>query len=265
MKFLLKYPSCLTMVLFVTFNAAAQKLPPEQKDGVYAPDNIRIDGKDTEWAGNFQAYNRSTQIYYTMANDKDNLYLAIQVGADPRLDNTKKILSRGITLVIKSRSKADKASAVSLTFPLIDQDKRSNITLMMRNKKLSQDSLLTAINEQLTANSKEIGISGVKQITDTLISVYNTDGIKAASAVDAKRVWTYELQLPLRYIRHLMDANSSFDYKIIVNGSVMPKPAPGEVMVVGASSSGRSSGGAEAIFDMFNPTDLSATYTLAKK
>ncbi|MES2278473.1 MAG: hypothetical protein V4592_20750 [Bacteroidota bacterium] len=259
-----RYLLALSALLFA-FSSNAQKLPAEQKDGVYAPDNIKIDGKDTEWVGNFQAYNRSTQIYYTMANDEDNLYLAIQVGADPRFDNTKKILSRGITLAIKNRSKADKAGPVSLTFPLIDQDKRSNITLMMRNKKLNQDSLLSVINEQFAANSKEIGISGIKQITDTLISVYNTDGIKAASAVDAKRVWTYELQLPLKYISHLMDDRSAFDYKIIVNGGVMPKLAPGEVMVVGASSSGRSAGGAEAIFDMFSPTDLSATYTLAKK
>src|SRR5471030_539366 len=52
----------------------AKKLPDIQPTDLYAPSNIKIDGKTTEWEDKFQAYNRATDVFYTVANDNNNFY-----------------------------------------------------------------------------------------------------------------------------------------------------------------------------------------------
>ena len=48
------------------FIAIAQKLPKIQLIGKRAPSGIKIDGTATEWNDEFQAYNISNRIYYTI-------------------------------------------------------------------------------------------------------------------------------------------------------------------------------------------------------
>lgn len=239
--------------------AYAQKLPNVQKDALLAPANIKIDGKANEWPAEFKAFNKATLINYTMANNQENLYLVVQ--SDNR-DVIGKILSGGITLIIKSRNKDQKLKPVSLTFPIIERMEKSEILNMMKNKEVNQDSMLKAVNARINLNSKEIKISGFQQLTDSTLSVYNEEGIKAASAADSKRSWTYELQLPVKYFSHLLDTNNAFDYKIILNGVQVP---PNMTMVTGRSMAMISISSVNGpAFDAFSPTDFSATYTLAK-
>lgn len=56
----------------VTF---AQKLPGVQTSSLWAPENLKIDGKTTEWNGTFQAYNKAADIFYTISNDDKNIGL----------------------------------------------------------------------------------------------------------------------------------------------------------------------------------------------
>lgn len=55
----------------------AQKLSAVQETSVFAPAGIRIDGKAAEWGPAFQAYNKTTRIFYTLANDRNTLYLTV--------------------------------------------------------------------------------------------------------------------------------------------------------------------------------------------
>ena len=55
------------LLLFcISFSVYAQKLPKVQANSLIAPDNIRIDGRTNEWNDKYQAYNRHTDIYYTI-------------------------------------------------------------------------------------------------------------------------------------------------------------------------------------------------------
>ena len=65
-------------VSLICTSAQAQKLPNVQKDGVRAPANIRIDGKTTEWDNKFEAYNKATDVFYTISNDDNYLYVTVQ-------------------------------------------------------------------------------------------------------------------------------------------------------------------------------------------
>lgn len=58
---------------------------------------------------------------------------------------------------------------------------------------------------------------------------------KAVLAVDTRRAYTIEWQVPLKYLRHLISADGSFDYNIIVNGVVNP---PGTIVVGGGRIGG---------------------------
>ena len=66
----------LVLLLLINFSASAQK-DKIQKNNFRAPINVKIDGKLNEWGDKLQAYNTSTDIFYTISNDDDNLYLAV--------------------------------------------------------------------------------------------------------------------------------------------------------------------------------------------
>jgi hypothetical protein len=67
--------SLLATLAFLQANA--QKLPQVQQVSLRAPANIRADGKNKEWGTQLQAFNNATGIFYSMANDDENLYLVI--------------------------------------------------------------------------------------------------------------------------------------------------------------------------------------------
>lgn len=266
----------LTPVVILTLNqiASAQKLPSEQKESVYAPDKVQIDGKPTEWTGKFQAKNSATMLTYVMANDEENLYLTIQANETPALG---KIFYGGISLAIRSK-KDKKLTPVKITYPLVTMQQRSEIVIPLRDKTNNADSVAIVVNTALGKAAKTIGIAGFTDITDPDVSVYNDLGIKALAQVDNTRTMTFEYRLPLKYIKHLLDENSAFDYNIIVNGAKMESMAMTVVSgsaIGGGGGASFSSGGSGigtatirldgGAGDMFNPTDLKATYKLAKK
>ncbi|MXV14493.1 hypothetical protein [Hufsiella ginkgonis] len=257
---LLKSSLTVVLVLLIHPDLHAQKLPGEQKDGLYAPTNVKADGKAIEWGNTFQAFNRATQIFYTMANDDENLYLVIQADQEPTIA---KILSGGITLSIKSRVNDKKTPPLTLMYPIISYLDKYTITTPLREI-TNVEKMMTKVNERLPLVAKQIRISGFSEITDPDISIYNELGIKAVSQVDARRAYTYELQLPVKYFRHLVDGKGAFDYNVTLNGVVDP---PGTVVVGGRPAGSPPITGSDGVpvFDMFSPTDFTATYILVKK
>lgn len=109
-KVLLAILSC-----FLGINVHAQKLPKVQQESVYAPVNIKIDGKATEWDGKFQAYNRANCVYYTVSNDENNLYLTVYVSEWINLD---KLIYGGLAFTVSNP--VNKTENVSITYPLTD-------------------------------------------------------------------------------------------------------------------------------------------------
>jgi hypothetical protein len=69
------------------------------------PPNITIDGDLNDWGDSLRYYNQDKQIKYSLANDKDNIYMAIRIS-----DRTEqmRILNAGLTLSIDIRRKKRK-------------------------------------------------------------------------------------------------------------------------------------------------------------
>ena len=215
----------LLSIATLTFvNAYAQKLPNVQQSSLRAPANVKIDGKPTEW-GKFAAYNNATSLHYTMANDDKNLYLAIQAD-DPNV--LSKITGRGVQLIINTTSKKTDKDAISITFPIFELQynnkpyfRFSNVGGTTSSERAAiaanPDSVLRVANKRLHDNEKYIRTSGMPNI-DTLLSVYNDKDIMIREGFEKGMVYTYELGIPIKYLKLSLAGSSRFLYHIILKG-----------------------------------------------
>jgi hypothetical protein len=259
------------VLLAFTFSVNAQELPKTQKASLRAPGNIKIDGKSAEWKG-FQAFNGTTRLYYSMANDADNLYLVVVVSD---LLTIRKIIAGGITLTVNSGNPTAQSQHIAITYPLFSKNNWPVINLRglqtatrdsVMTYKLLDSSIRTA-NQQLALRSKEIKILGTKAVEDTLVSVYNQDGIKAVSRFGTKMIYTYELAIPLKTLGLSYKDQQQFKYNIKLNGSNFAEGNVIEDIEGGIrvrSESGKLIPMADMQFISY-PTDFSGVYTLIKK
>ncbi len=257
------------MLLLISIIATAQKLPKIQLTSLRAPNNIKIDGKATEWDNKFQAYNSSTGVFYTIANDDDKLYLVIQATDQLVI---RKIIVGSITFTVNS-SAENKDKKGSVTYPVFNKKNWPNMNLgnkpiVTKDSTISSkqvDSFMYAANQQLTTKSKEIKITGVKDIGDTL-SIYNQEGIRAVSLFDHQIAYTYELAVPLKYLGLSINNVAKFSYHIMLNGSdnieglVIKHIEGGTAMYWNGPRPSETD-----VEYMRYPTDFTGNYTLAKK
>jgi hypothetical protein len=247
----------LALFFAIAVIANAQKLPNVQQNSLRAPADIKIDGKAMEWGIQFQAYNKATDIAYTLSNDDERLYLIVQAKYQDVID---KILRGGITLTLNHSLNKKEDEHVAITYPVFNGSGQSDVTNMLAKKENEKrdannsDVSIDDMNKVLDAWSKSIKVSGIKSVTDKDISVYNQEGIKAMSQFDKQLAYTYELAVPLKYLTLPNNGTDGFTYNIKINepsdepvshGDAPPSPP----MAITATA----------------PTDFWGKYILAKK
>jgi len=299
-------------------SAYGQKLANIQEGSVWAPEGVKVDGKLTEWANvkgfgkvdgsltdlndAFQALNKTTNLYYTLANDDKNLYLVVKSGIT---QNNFKIMAGGVTLAVNTAGKKKDKDAFQVTFPIINRGNRGQRGGPGgggqrgggfggggggqrggggAGGRLAPDSAQIAEQRKQTiASMKDIKVLGFKEITDTLISIYNEFGIKAAANYDEKGLLMYEVSIPLELMGIKPDNAKEMAYNIKVNG--LPAPPTGGFGGgfggggggFGGGGGGRGGGGGNRgggggggfgginMQDMETATDFWGKYVLAKK
>jgi hypothetical protein len=278
---------CILGFVLITvfcYPANAQKLSNVQEGSVSAPADIKVEGKLKEWPNQLQAYNKTTQLYYTLANDGQNLYLAVQ---STDQTNSRKIIAGGISLTINTEGKKKDKGAFLVTFPVESQSAMRGQFRRRGGAGGQQGGLdsaaIVAMRKQVVASAKEITVSGFTAITDSVISIYNEYGIKAAVDYDAKGNLVYELALPLKLLNISVDAPKEFAYNIKVNGLQFGSrggDSGGNQGGGGFGGGGRRGGsggggfggggrggsdGAADLQTMMSPTDFWGKYLLIKK
>ena len=199
----------------------AQKLPNVQETSLRAPVNVKVDGKATEWNNGFQAYNRATEIYYTVSNDNNNLYLTIQT---TDIDISNKIICSGVTFMINGSGKMKDQGGIAITFPALKRDQFGGVgqpdgRLSSSLPPIDYRKETVAMNEQLNSIARDIKVTGIKGIQDS-ISLYNSEGIKAAGLFNEDKVFTCEMSLPLKYLK-LQENEKSLIYSIKIDGPLI--------------------------------------------
>ena len=284
------------LLLLTGLKVSAQAhLKDVQTTSIWAPANVKIDGKINEWEDSFQAYNKSTKLFYTISNNDKYLYLAL---TSTDATNNAKIVAGGITLTINTAGKKKEKDALSLTFPVITRGRgrRGAGGGGGGQRRQPGDPVDTAAistaRKQLIAASKEIKVLGFKDVEDTLISIYNEYGIKSAIGYDELGNYSYELAVPLKLLNITLADAKDIAYNVKVNGLQInvgpPRNFNGDGGAPGGGSNpggggfgggGRGGGGGGARGggppggraentdreDLTTPTDFWGKYTFAKK
>jgi hypothetical protein len=217
-----KYFLCFCLSSIIAFNTNAQKLPNVQKEALRAPANIKIDGKITEWGNSFSAYNNATDIFYTIANDAQYLYITIQA---KDVDVLTKVTTVGVDVMINADGQKKDQSAVKIHYPYYEGVKKPYIgfknmpqaTPGSATAVAAIDSVMLSWNKKLDFNAREIKVLGLTGV-DTLLSIYNDAGIKAAQAFDHSLAYNCELAIPLKYISPAGGNKGKLAYHIILPG-----------------------------------------------
>jgi hypothetical protein len=293
--------SIIALLLFtcLTYSAYSQRLNNTQEGSVWAPANVKVDAKSTEWNDTFQANNKTTDIFYTIANDGKNLYLIIK-STDQMINN--KIIAGGITITINTSGKKKDKDGFEITFPLVNMENlRGQVMARMRGPGGPgplDSAAIAGMRKQAVAAAKEIKLIGFKEIPDSVVSIYNEYGVKAALDYDRNGSMISEMAIPLKLLGLSVDSKE-FAYNIKLNGLNLSALFPGAVaMFAGGPPGGggfnrppggggggfggpppggagfgggdvvRTAPGMPSMQDMQNiisPTDFWGKYTMAKK
>jgi hypothetical protein len=294
-----------SLLLLSATGLFAQETPKKLKDvqanNFLAPSPVKIDGKLNEWNDEFQAYNKSTHLYYTIANDEKNLYLVVKTSD---MTTKAKIAAGGLTLAINTAGKKKEQDVYSLTYPLRAPMGRpgggapggatgGGMRLMTfggpggGGRPAAPDSAMQkAMQDRVINAAKEIKVFGFKDIPDSLIAIYNEYNIKAAINYDKDGAFIYELAVPLKLMALTAGDTKEIAYNIKLNGlqlnfRMMPDNGGGpptggggdgpggggmRTMVFGGPG-GPMGGGKNSIDfqDLISPNDFWGKYTLGKK
>jgi len=282
----------IILAVIIPLAASAQKQPQVQEISMRAPDNVKVDGKMNEWPSPFlspqktdgylNAYNSSSRVFYTVANDDNNLYFVIR-GLGSGVAN--KMLAGGLVITIShlidhKRTKA--ADNVTITFPVPQDVKTTGMilsTIATAGELVDEDSVANRkqidsiggiANKQMNNVMKEIWVVGVKEIPDSVVSIYNTMGIKAAAQF-IKRQPIVELAIPLKYLNLDINNPVKFSYNIRLNVRTNDNPrniredAPSPQVLMTSVDVGTMHASNPGTMFMLAPTDFWGLYTLVKK
>lgn len=247
--------------------ASAQKLPTVQQVSLRAPENIKIDGKATEWHNTYQAYNPATEIFYTISNDDENLYLITYVDSKEVLFF--KVMTGGINFQIEGGD-----HELSFCYPAFNNPPPKFSRLQNGQAFTGKEDypLIVKDNKLFADNAKVIEVIGINGITDP-VSIYNEYGINVAGRFDARLGYIYELAIPLKYLNTSNIIPPTLKYKISVKGKFM-KPLP---KIIGITRADGSTTTAQADLDAltqiaqgdyakrYSETNFTGEYVLAKK
>jgi lipoprotein-anchoring transpeptidase ErfK/SrfK len=172
----------------------------------WAEKSIEVNGILSDWKDSLDLYNADTKLFYSIANDHENIYLAVKNSSE---DNLTKILARGISFTVNFEN--TKKIAPTVTFPVLDR------TPGKKQVEIEQPEA-KEIQRRIISKIKEIKVEGFKELVDGGISLYNTYGIKAAMSFDEKNNMIQEIAIPLRLLGIESGSTELITYRIRING-----------------------------------------------
>ncbi|GAA4318657.1 hypothetical protein GCM10023149_16850 [Mucilaginibacter gynuensis] len=243
---------CYNIVLLMGFSAAAFAQKTDPSDGLRAPDAVKVDGKLTEW--NLKPFNSATLLNYTLANNDNNLYIVLKCSDQRHIG---KIFAGGITVTINTEGKKNDKSAPQITYPYLKND-GSNRGRFSGGRgpgpNGAPDSTMIASRKDVAKTMKEFSVINIKAITDTVVSIYNTYGIKTVVSFDDKGDFQYELAVPLTLLGLTATEAKQIAYHVKINGIDPEKMNGGRAGFFGGGDP-----------EMTSPSDFWGKYKIALK
>jgi hypothetical protein len=185
----------------------------------------------------------------------------------------------GLTFTVNTSGNKKDKNGVSIMFPFLSEKTKKNaIGRAMSGlkswkretnpeiRKRQMDSVSYAMNRKEIDKLKEIRVTGIKEIQDTVISIYNEQDILARALFEDQNTYTYELAFPLKYLNLSAKNAKTFIYNITLNGilSGLGDRGPGIMMTGSEGGKGIIGPGGMDVRALALPTDFWGKYTLAK-
>ncbi|RAJ79900.1 hypothetical protein CLV59_1055 [Chitinophaga dinghuensis] len=187
--------------LFMASSVQGQDADPNK----WAPVNIQIDGKATEWPKPLSFYNNDTKLFYTIANDSNNLYVVISV---PDPVSQMKIMRAGVTFSVNPTGKKKVVSSV--TFPLLGEDAPEVVE--SQNQRTSIE-----WRRSILQNAKHINVEGLIGVPDGNLPVKNDKNIVSAASLDDQGNLVCEVAIPLQYLGLTISNDKPVAYRFKIN------------------------------------------------
>jgi hypothetical protein len=204
----------IVMQLLFTFNSSAQTKtsantlqPP--------PANIKIDGNLKDWGDSLRYYNANLKMNYALANDKNNLYIAVRI--NDRF-NQIRVLNGGLTLGINTKGK--KSSPYTVTYPAPDPNASHTGSLLGHTPdgngitQADRDDLAAARLNRL----RDMELSGFKDVESNMVTTSNTYGFKFDIDYDASGALVYEAAIPLKFLGEYQTNKDAWAFNFKING-----------------------------------------------
>ena len=179
----------------------------------WALNPVVADGGLSDWPDSLTMFNEATNLYYGLANDDKNVYLAIRSASKQDLT---RILAGGISFSANIEGK--KKDPPTVIFPILDRTPGKN-----RNSREQPE--VVEMQKQVLSRIKDIKVAGFKEIIDGGISLQNTYGIKAAASFDKNNNLVQEIIIPLSLLNLSTATSNEVTYSIRVNGLQVPQSA----------------------------------------
>lgn len=166
-----------------------------------------IDAQLEEWGDSLQYHFEAQGMRYSLANDDENLYIAIQV-RNPA-DQLKAIYS-GFTIMVNTEGK--QRPGPSVIFPVPDR-------AALRSMDAKEEVRQTKDMRQAGLNMvRAIFVEGFDKIVDGPISMENLYGIRTAAKIDSAGMLNYEASIALKQLN--LDKNNPFALNLRINETV---------------------------------------------
>ena len=187
------------------------------------PAAVLVDGKLNEWGDSLRYLSGEKKIPYTLANDRDNIYLALRIS-----DRTeqRRALMAGITFSIDPKGK--KKETFSVTFPYTNPDAAPAEGMMPppTDGQVPQPGNEDDRQERLAASLtrlKQIKATGFKDVLNEVMTTANLYGIKTALGFDSEGNLVYEAAVPIAMLHADGTDKNEWAFNIKINGITGPK------------------------------------------
>lgn len=210
---MIKLKSVVLTIAYVALMNLAPAFSQKKADMIttkWAEKPVLADGQLNDWRDSLTLYNEATNLFYNLANDEKNIYLAIRSSSKEDLT---KILAGGISFSANIESK--KKDPATVIFPVLDRTPG-------KSRNVKEQPEIEEMQKKVLSRIKDIKVSGFKEIIDGGISLQNTYGIRASAAFDKNNNLVQEIIIPLSLLNLSSSSTELVTYNIKINGLQTP-------------------------------------------
>lgn len=168
-------------------------------------DSIQVDGDLSDWRDTLTYYFEDQGLKYSIANDANNIYIAIQV---PDIAQQQKAIYSGFSITVNPESK--EKSGPTVVYPIPDM-------AALRSTRTDEESSAKPL-QRILDMVRAIYIYSFENIVDGKISLNNTYGIRAAAKIDSTNVLNYEAAINIKQLN--IDKASPFTLNLRINETI---------------------------------------------